>query len=173
MKIYLVRHGQTDSNAQKIYNFADEDINDAGVTQATQLRDKIRQLKYDAVIASTMLRAHHTAEIITDNAPMILDSRIRERDLGDLTGLPLETVDRDDYWNYNSTTRYGTAEPVRDFFARVYDFINELKTKNYTHVLIVAHSGVSRAFSAYFDGIGDGKMLHRGLANCAVAEYEL
>ncbi len=173
MKIYLVRHGQTDSNAQKIYNFADEDINAVGVAQAMQLRNLVQGLRFDTVIASTMLRAHHTAEIITDNAPMILDSRIRERDLGDLTGLPLETVDRDDYWNYNSTTRYGTAEPVRDFFARVYDFINELKTKNYTSVLVVAHSGVSRAFCAYFEGLGDGQMLRRGLGNCEIKEYDL
>ena len=40
-------------------------------------------------------------------------------------------------------------------------------------MLIVAHSGVSKAFSAYFEGINDGYFLHRGLKNCEIKEYEL
>jgi len=48
-----------------------------------------------------------------------------------------------------------------------------LKTKEYNRVLIVAHSGVSKAFSAYFEGIGDGMFLDRGLKNCEIKEYEL
>ncbi len=173
MKIYLVRHGQTDSNAQKIYNFADEDINAQGIAQATALRPQVAQLKFDAVISSPLLRARHTAEIITDNASMTFDARIRERDLGDLTGRPLDCTDRDDYWDYNSATRYGTSESVRELCARVAEFLDELKCKDYSAVLIVAHRGVSRAFSVYFDGVQDGKLMNRGLANCAVKEYEL
>jgi broad specificity phosphatase PhoE len=37
----------------------------------------------------------------------------------------------------------------------------------------VAHSGVSKAFSGYFEGIQDGKFLNRGLKNCEIKEYEL
>lgn len=173
MKIYLVRHGQTDSNAQQVYNVTDEDINAAGIAQAVALREQIANLKYDAVISSPMLRARHTAEIITDGAPMTFDARLRERDLGSLIGAPLTSTPREDYWDYNSTTRYGTAETVKDLCARVHEFIDELKTQDYNAVLIVAHSGVSRAFSVYFDGIQDGKLLKRNLSNCAVKEYDL
>ncbi len=173
MKIYLVRHGQTDSNAQKVYNVTDEDINAAGIAQATALCPEIAQLTYDVVISSPLLRARHTAQIITDNAPMLIDARIRERDLGDLTGKPLDCTPREDYWDYNSTTRYGTSESVSELCSRVGEFLDELKTKDYTAVLIVAHRGVSRAFSVCFEGVQDGKLLNRGLANCAVKEYEL
>ena len=48
-----------------------------------------------------------------------------------------------------------------------------MKTKNYENVLIVAHSGVSKAFSGYFEGIGDGKFLNRGLKNCEIKLYEM
>ncbi len=34
------------------------------------------------------------------------------------------------------------------------------------------HSGVSKAFSGYFEGIGDGKFLNRGLKNCEIKKYE-
>ncbi len=173
MKIYIVRHGQTDSNANQVYNVLDEDINDVGVAQATQLREKIKCMTFDAVIVSPLLRARHTAEIITDNAPMIFDNRIRERDLGSLTGMPLSSVPRDDYWDFNNNVRYGTAETVSELVTRVYDFIDDLKTKDYKSVLIVAHSGVSRAFDVYFNGTQDGKLLNRNIANCAVKEYVL
>lgn len=79
----------------------------------------------------------------------------------------------DEYWNYNTTIQYGTSENIKLFFERVNDFLDELKTKDYESVLIVAHSGVSKAFSAYFEGIGDGMFLNRGLKNCEIKEYIL
>ena len=51
--------------------------------------------------------------------------------------------------------------------------LNGLKTKEHKNVLIVAHSGVSKAFNGYFYGIFDGKFLNRGLKNCEIKEYEL
>ena len=62
---------------------------------------------------------------------------------------------------------------IKEFFKRVYDFLDELKLKEYTSVLVVAHSGVSKVFSAYFEGLGDGMVLNRGLKNCEIKVYEL
>ena len=82
-------------------------------------------------------------------------------------------TNREEYWNYNTTIKYGTSENIKLFFDRVYNFLDELKTKEYERVLIVAHSGVSKAFNGYFEGIKDGKFLNRGLKNCEIKEYEL
>lgn len=68
---------------------------------------------------------------------------------------------------------YGTIENIQEFFKRVYNFLDELKQKDYESVLIVAHSGVSKAFRGYFEGIQDGKVLNWGLKNCEIKEYEL
>ena len=84
----------------------------------------------------------------------------------------LEVTNREEYWNYYTNIQYGTSENIQEFFERIYDFIDELKTNNYEKVLIVAHSGVSKAFSSYFEGIQDGKFLNRGLKNCEIKEYE-
>ena len=107
------------------------------------------------------------------NNKIIYDDRIRERSCGDLSGKPLEVTNREEYWNYNTTIKYGTSENIKLFFDRVYNFLDELKTKDYERVLIVAHSGVSKAFNGYFEGIKDGKFLNRGLKNCEIKEYEL
>jgi len=174
VKVYIVRHGEVASNVKKIFNTEEEDLDEKGIEQAEELRDKIQNLTFDIIISSPLIRAKHTADIINSkNNRIITDERIKERYLGSLAGQPYSATDREEYWNYYSTTTYGTHEKVPPFFERVHGFIDELKTKEYNSVLIVAHSGVSKAFSAYFEGIGDGLFLHRGLKNCEIKEYEL
>lgn len=174
MKVYIVRHGEVPHNALGQYNTADEDLTESGILQAEKLRDKIKNISFDIIICSPLNRAKHTAEIINiHNDKIICDDRIRERNCGDLSGKPLEVTNREEYWNYNTKIKYGTSEDIKLFFKRVYEFLDELKTKNYGSVLIVAHSGVSKAFSGYFEGIRDGKFLNRGLKNCEIKEYQL
>ena len=54
------------------------------------------------------------------------------------------------------------------------EFIKQVKEENYESVLVVAHSGVSKAFYGYFNGIPeDGRFLNLGLKNCEIKEYDL
>ena len=174
MKVYIVRHGQVPHNAIKCYNTVDEDLTELGIKQAKDLRNIIGKIDLDLIICSPLNRTKHTANIINvNNVKMIYDDRIMERNPGNLSGKSLRVTNRDEYWNYNTKIQYGTAENIKSFFNRVYDFLDELKSKNYNSVLIVAHSGVSKAFSGYFEGINDGFFLNRGLKNCEIKEYEL
>lgn len=175
MKVYIVRHGQIPNNALKRHTNPFEDLTEYGIKQAEELREKIKNIKFDIIYVSPYLRARHTAEIININSiKMIIDERLSERSCGNLSGQPLEdNEDRIDYWDYFSINEHGTAENIKPFFERVYNFLDELKTKDYKSVLIVAHSGVSKAFNGYFEGIQDGKFLNRGLKNCEIKEYEL
>ena len=175
MKIYIVRHGQVNHNLYKIYDNIDEDLNENGLNQAKELRKKIEEmnLKYDIIITSPLIRAKHTAEIINfKNKEIIMNNRLIERDPKNLSGKSIYDTDREEYWNYNTKIQYGNSENIKDFMDRVFEFIDELKNKKeYESVLITAHSGVSRAFDAYFNEIQDGKLLKRGLKNCEIKEY--
>ena len=174
MNVYIVRHGQVPHNDLGQYNSNDEDLTILGVQQAENLRKQIDSIKFDVIICSPLKRAKHTADIINvNNQKIIYDERIKERGCGDLSGQPLAVTNREEYWNYNTTIKYGTSENIKSFFDRVYNFLDELKTKDYENVLIVAHSGVSKAFNGYFEGIKDGKFLNRGLKNCEKKKYEL
>lgn len=174
MKVYIVRHGQVPHNVLGQYNTEDEDLTELGIQQAEELRNKIKDFQFDIVISSPLLRATHTEYILTNyDSSIITDERLRERSCGTLSGQPFEVTNREEYWNYNSDIQYGINENIKDFFKRVYAFLDELKTKDYKCVLIVAHSGVSKAFSGYFEGIQNGQFLERGLKNCEIKEYEL
>ncbi len=82
MKIYLVRHGQTDSNLKKVYDNVelDEDINENGIKQAEELRNKIMNIKFDIIYSSQLKRAIHTANIINyNNNKIIIDKRTKTK----------------------------------------------------------------------------------------------
>lgn len=174
MKVYIVRHGEVLHNVLKQYNTEDEDLTENGRKQAKELKEKLRDIEYDIIISSPLVRARATASIINEkNKKIIVDHRLKERNAGSLTGKPLTVTNRKEYWNYNTTITYGTSENIKLFFDRIFSFLDELATRKEKNVLIVAHSGVSKAFSAYFDGVKDGFFLERGLKNCEIKEYIL
>lgn len=174
MKLYIVRHGQVPHNALNQHTNPEEDLTELGIKQAEEVRDKLKDIKFDVIISSPFVRTRHTTNIINiNNYNVIYDDRIRERNCGNLSGRSYETTNREEYWNYYTDIQQGTSENIRIFFERVYDFIEELKQKNYNCVLVVAHSGVSKAFSGYFEGINDGMFLNRGLKNCEIKEYNI
>lgn len=176
MKVYIVRHGQILSNVLKVHTNAFEDLTEQGINQAKELSKIIKNINFDIIYVSPYLRAIHTAEILnTNNIKMIIDKRLCERNCGKKNGEPVENYTyRMDYWNYFSNKDHGDAENIKDFFERIYSFLEELKTKNYHNVLIVTHSGVSKAFYSYFKGIPeDGNFFNLGLKNCEIKKYIL
>ena len=87
MKVYIVRHGQTDSNLAGVYNYLNEDINENGIEQAKNLSEKIKDLDYELIYCSPLKRAMHTANIINiHNKTMLFDDRLQERNPGALSG---------------------------------------------------------------------------------------
>ena len=59
MKVYLIRHGEVNHNLYGLYNREDEDLNETGMKQAKKLREKIKNIEYDTIISSPLLRAKH------------------------------------------------------------------------------------------------------------------
>lgn len=65
MKIYLIRHGQTDWNIQgRIQGSHDIPLNEAGQRQAEQVAKGMDSLRVSRVFSSTLTRAVETAEKI-------------------------------------------------------------------------------------------------------------
>ena len=84
MKLYVIRHGQTDWNvAGKCQGMTDIELNSTGIKQAEQARNEITNYKIDLIICSPLKRARKTAEIINEvtNCKIISDERIIERNV--------------------------------------------------------------------------------------------
>lgn len=179
MKILLTRHGQTDWNVlRKIQGKTDIELNEIGIRQAQEAREKLLDYDIDLIIASPLKRAKKTAEIIAEgkNIPMIIDEALSERSFGKNEGKTPEEINFDEVWNYKLNKKYEDAESVGELFDRVNTFLNSLKDKYPDKtILLVTHGGVTVPIRAHFEGIPDGMEVLRGLGieNCEVIEYEL
>jgi broad specificity phosphatase PhoE len=92
MKLLLIRHGQSVANAQgRLQGQLDSPLTELGRTQAQALARRLVREGWPAstIYASDLVRATETAEILSDNlsAPVVRDERLREYDVGVLTGL--------------------------------------------------------------------------------------
>ena len=178
MKIYVIRHGQTDCNKNHKFNGRyDEDINEEGIKQAKELSHQIKKLDIDLIICSPMIRTKHTCELINiNNISVIYDDRLIERDNGILTNKDYGDYLSKEYYNYYSTVYIDGMETLPELFKRVHSFIDEIKDKfNNKNILLVTHGAVARAIQFYFEPIPQDGLLFEisGQKNCEVKEYEL
>jgi broad specificity phosphatase PhoE len=94
-RILLVRHGESTWNASARWQGrADPPLTDTGQRQAAAAAEALGAV--DAIVASTLQRAHHTAVILSELlgvGPVHLDERLVERDAGEWTGLTMAEID--------------------------------------------------------------------------------
>ena len=67
MKLYIVRHGQTTTNVLGYHSLESDDLTELGIKQAEELRERIKNMKFDIIICSPLIRTKHTADIININ----------------------------------------------------------------------------------------------------------
>ena len=66
MKVYFVRHGQTNSNKESRHQFPETPLSDHGLTQADAVAKRFKHLKVDLIISSPYTRALQTATAIKE-----------------------------------------------------------------------------------------------------------
>lgn len=64
MRVYFVRHGESEFNAQGLHQHADVPLSALGRRQAKFLAKRFERIPFDIIISSSYLRAKETAEII-------------------------------------------------------------------------------------------------------------
>lgn len=178
MKLYVVRHGQTEWNVlKKMQGFADIPLNEKGKEQAEETKLNLGNIHFDMIFCSPLIRAKQTAEIINNdrNLNIMFDDRLIERNYGEFEGVSKSSFNYNDFWSYNKNLKYTKAENIQDFFKRIYNFLDEIKM-NYSNknILIVCHAGVTKAIECYANGMMKDEEIGPYLPNNAsVQEYNI
>ena len=98
MKIYFVRHGETEWNVKKIFQgVKDSPLTSLGKEQARKLKNRLNKLGFDYFYSSPLGRAKETLRILTENRKNITLGEIenfREIDMGEMEGVPREEFER-------------------------------------------------------------------------------
>lgn len=179
MIIYLVRHGETDANKNKVMQGQSQNLqlNENGVRQATNLKNKLQNIKFDACFTSPMIRAWSTAMILVgDRVEIKEDNRLIERYLGNLEGKDRLNYDVKKYWDYNLNSNDESVESIQDIFKRCNSFIDDLKN-NYNNdntILVVSHGAVTRCLHHILIKSDLNKnLVDFKIDNCYYKKYEL
>ncbi len=189
MKLYLVRHGETQWNKmRRVQGRSDVPLNEYGEYLARCTAEGLRDVEFDLAYTSPLIRARQTAEIILEgrDVPLIDEPRIQEISFGVREGMCFQGRDRDPESEefsrfFTDTANYKVpkeGESIQHLLERVETFLKELYAKEELQgrtILLSTHGAALTAMLNCMKGnraIGDfwGKGVP---ANCAVAEVEV
>src|SRR5579859_7517156 len=88
--LYILRHGQSESNQAEVLGQKESKLTEIGKEQARKRAREFKNIKFDAIYSSHFVRANETAEIIAaeqGNCNVIISEALRERSWGKLEGV--------------------------------------------------------------------------------------
>lgn len=154
MRVYLVRHGQTDWNVQgRLQGSTDIPLNQVGREQALATASALSQVlpASTTVVSSPLLRALHTADALARalGVDVAVDDRVRERSSGHWEGFTRQ--ERDAKWpqeardwgatGYADVPGYEHDDLVRE---RMVTAIEEWAERIPGPLVVVSHSSAAR-----------------------------
>lgn len=145
--IILLRHGESLGNANRqIQGHFDTPLSEVGAKQAYVLADYWhgRQLSFDRVISSPLIRAKTTAEIIANNLGLMVEENIlwMERGFGSWEGQSFEELQKQALLTqiFHPYIRPGeSGESLMDTYQRAVKAVQELLNQVEGHYLVVSH----------------------------------
>lgn len=152
LKIYLIRHGETDFNKQNKEWGQDNELplNDWGIIQSNKLAERLRNIKFDKLFSSDLKRAVQTSRVISDlcNIEVILDKRLREYNPGEVDPSSEKWIDKYKELLNSGMSKYDIrpfgGENIWDLIKRTDSFLKDIEKENRT-IVIISHSGVNAA----------------------------
>ena len=141
--IYFV-HGTTYDNAsKKCSGWKQVELNELGKEQALNLGKVNKDIKFDVIFTSDLIRAIDSANIAFPNVKKIQDKRLRECNYGNLDGEDKNLIVYEDHID----VPFPNGESLKDVEVRVQSFINDiLKEYKGKTIGIVAHRAPQLAF---------------------------
>lgn len=172
MKLYLIRHGETDWNRLlRFQGREDIPLNETGVAQARACGQALSGSGIQAVYTSPLKRAHLTGEIIASGAGLspaqVHDlPELIERDLGEYSGMYLK--DRSDYFSLSAGEDAGGMEPFSDVLNRMYLALKKLDETGFSTLAAVSHGAAINVLLAGLShrrmGTGKTKLYNGGIS---------
>lgn len=166
---YLVRHGETEWNVKDLLQgTSDSPLTEKGINDAKNVAKKLKNIKFDLVFSSDLLRAKRTAEIIALEHKLTVETNnlLRERYFGHLEGKP-----NDEYRNWAKAFKDLTdeerftskisddIESDEEIATRLLQFIREIAIGNPGKtILAVSHGGIIKTLLIHL-GFGSYKQI--------------
>jgi broad specificity phosphatase PhoE len=183
--LYLVRHGRTLGNVQRVLvGSTDIPLDELGVQQAGLVGERLAAaVRADVLLSSPLQRARVTAEAIGSRLGLTVRIRpnLAEWNFGDAEGLSFEVLTQQypeiaaRFANVeDDDVGWPGGETRRAFHRRVYDeFVDILHAYHDHTVIVVAHGGVFGSLLAQIQGRQPNDPKAYDIRNCSVTHVEV
>jgi glucosyl-3-phosphoglycerate phosphatase len=159
MRIYFLRHGETDWNVQRrMQGRTDTALNSNGVRQAMLWRPFFDRIHLAGVYSSSLSRAMETAVLATHRPPCMIND-LSERNYGEWEGQMWRDIagsdpDFDRRWS-RADSRPPGGETRLEMQARVYRAMDSIVAshEDASELLVVGHGGSGKAVLGYANGM--------------------
>lgn len=164
MKIYFVRHGETIWNKEKkIQGRSDIPLNEYGKELGMITADALKDIPFDIVYSSPLIRAKETAEILVKDRNLVIheDNRLLEMSFGEGEGESLPEIHahpemklHNFIHNPGEYTPPAGGETFEELYDRCKNFMEEIiipAEKKYDTMLIVGHGALIRGMIHYIN----------------------
>ncbi len=165
-EIILIRHGETEWNAQqRMQGHSNSELSAVGREQIQALGRWMKNESFDHIYSSDSLRARQTAEAITQHSghTLQIDQRLREKNLGVFEGLTSEEAKERFPEVYRLFKTAGAnyvidkGESTQQLLDRALQFLEEIRLKHpEKRVVLVTHGGVVRVLIKHTLGLSVG-----------------
>jgi len=162
-RILLVRHGQSEWNASgRWQGQADPPLSQLGEEQAVAAARVLGMV--DAIYASDLVRAHHTAELVAAQlgADVVVAPNLRERSAGEWEGRTRVEIEEGWPGFLESGRRPSGYEPDDSVLERVLTALEAIAAAHDGDVLVVTHGGVVRVIERHLGGDAEGLIPNLG-----------
>ena len=182
MKLYIIRHGQTDWNiAKKIQGRQDIPLNEQGRYQAGCLKKAMENRPVTAVFTSPQIRAMETAKAValSSGSAVIPVKDLMEINYGSWEGKTEEELLQEDralyeaWWSHPAETAPPGGESISQVNERCQKAWKEIKPQLTGDAAIVAHGGLLAHFMEQLLGsesVAASTVAHN--ASITTIEYE-
>jgi broad specificity phosphatase PhoE len=183
LNVYILRHGQTQWNADgnRYCGRTDIPLTDLGKQQAQTVAGQLKEIPFEGVYSSPLQRAFHTAQVAGNGLPVTVDQRLIEADFGEWEGktkeqfIPENKALWDNWCNDPLSTKAGgTGESALEVIKRVDRFFTDILHKHPSgNILVAAHNGVNRLYLAYKLGMQVKDYRRLFIDNCSITMFQL
>ncbi|MCP3928426.1 MAG: histidine phosphatase family protein [Bacteroidetes bacterium] len=166
--IYIIRHGETELNKQKIVQGSgvDAGLNDLGRKQARMFFEGYKESGFNVILTSALRRTHETvAPFVEMGIPWEQFPEINEFSWGVYEGKKSDEAMMREFRNVVSEWKRGNydaslegGESAADMEKRIQKFVNSLKKRDEQKILICTHGRAMRCLMCVLKGESLAKM---------------
>ncbi|MHA1201239.1 MAG: histidine phosphatase family protein [Candidatus Heimdallarchaeaceae archaeon] len=176
MIIYLVRHGETDYNKERLLmGQLDIPMNELGLSQAKKVGKVLENKKISKIYSSDLQRASKTAEIIknTQNIPLELIPNFREHTLGKMDGMKWSTEwDEMEKNEFEEIILKEGGESFIHFEKRIWDTFVKITEEHSIdeNLLFITHGGCIRMIIMKILNATEEIFSNLSIDNCSITK---